>query len=621
MQKGGVVKKLVFFIALVGGLLHLINSATGFISPFVMRPVHLGTVGFIGIIMELSKLKDKKFKGFHAALNVIALVFVVLGCGYFGANYADIAKSAGYVTPEIVVFGSMLVLSVLYLSWKTVGASLSIVATVFVLYALFGQYLPGSLGHRGYSFKRVINFLYTNGNGIFGVPIDTSARYLVLFMIMAEFIERSGTGKLFMAFADAIAKRTRGGAAKASIVSSALFGSISGSPIANVMVTGVFTIPMMKKSGFTPEFAGGVEATASTGGLIMPPIMGAGAFLMAEILGVSYGKVMIAAVIPAIMYYLSLYLAVDFYAARNNIDKVITQRDNIPHRVKTYLHTAIPLVIFIVLVSIGYSVFMSAIVSIVLTPIVAAFRKETRMTFRSIIEGFAEGMKKSVSLGAACACAGIIVGSISLTGFGFSFAALLEFFSTIPILAFLITMVICVVMGMGMPAVASYLITATIAAPSLIKMGFLPIAVHMFIFYYSSFSSVTPPVALASYAAAGLAGTDPWKTGNKAFKLALVAFLAPFIFVYSPALLGQSGLFSTLTVFLTSILGVFAFVCGIQGYWGRRMDNWILRIIMIAAGCLMIIPGLITDIIGIVAATAVFFINRAIEKRPAAPAT
>lgn len=618
MNKGGATKTLVFGIAFIGASIHLLNSATGLISPFAMRPLHLGIIGFLGVFTELMKPRENKRSMLSAALYSVILVFIILSCGYFGLFYEQIALSAGYVTTEIVLFGTMLVIAVLFISWKTVGASLSIVAGVFLIYALFGQYIPGTLGHRGYSFKRVINFLYTNGNGIFGVPIDTSARYLVLFMIMAEFIEKSGTGKLFMAFADAIAKRTRGGAAKASVVSSALFGTISGSPIANVMVTGVFTIPMMKKSGFDPEFAGGVEATASTGGLIMPPIMGAGAFLMAEILGITYGEIMLAATIPAIMYYISLYLAVDFYAAKHKIDRVTELTDDIGIRVKTYIHTAIPLVVFIVSVLIGYSVFMSAIVSIVITPFVAAIKKETRMSWRDIGSCFADGMKKSVSLGAACASAGIIVGVIALTGFGFSFSALLTYFSNLPFLAFFITMLICVVMGMGMPAVASYLITATIAGPSLIKMGFHPIAVHMFIFYFSSFSSVTPPVALASYAAAGLAGTDSWRTGYKAFKLALVAFLAPFIFVYSPQLLAQNGLMAAVLALPSTLFGVYAFVCGIQGYFFGNLNNYIVRALLVVAGGLMIVPGIVTDIIGAGIVILVFIVKKILLHRKTA---
>jgi TRAP transporter 4TM/12TM fusion protein len=575
-----------------------------------MRPLHLAFVAILVVIAN----KAKRWP--DLVFNLLIILFTFLGCAYIGMNYEEIAKSAGYVTNEIVVCGSMTIAVILIIAWRTVGKALPVVAGCFLLYALLGQYIPGMMGHRGYSFGRVINFLYTNANGIFGTPIDTSARYLVLFMVMAEYIEKSGAGKLFMAIADFIAKHTRGGAAKSSVVGSALFGSISGTPIANVMVTGAFTIPMMKKSGFTPTFAAGVEATSSTGGLIMPPVMGAGAFIMAELLGVSYGDVMEAAIIPAILYYISLYIAVDFFAAKRNIASVV-EMDNreIFRRLKLYMHTAIPLAFFIISVVIGYSVFRSAIVAIVATPFIAAVRKETRMPLADVLDGIAEGMKKTVSLGAATACAGIIVGVISLTGFGFSFSALLGHFAQTPVIALLITMLICIVMGMGMPAVASYLITATIAAPALIEIGFLPIAVHMFVFYFSAFSSVTPPVALASYTAAGLAECDPWQTGFEAFKLSLVAFLCPFMFVFSPALLGESSLTDLALLLPTAVCGVFSFVCGIQGYFGGNVRNPLLRLALVAGGLLMIVPGLVTDLVGIAILSGIHFANKVLQKQ------
>lgn len=588
-----------YVIALLGGLLHIYNSAFGTISAFQMRPIHLAIVGVIAVLAEFVNPKNKKMPVWRIVVNVIILLCVLLGITELLFNYEAIAKSAGNVTPQIVVCCTLLVIAILYFTERKVGKALPIIAVVFLLYALLGQYLPGILGHRGYSYKRLMYFLYVNGNGIFGTAIDTSARYLVLFMIMGQFIELSGTSKLFMALADYVSSKLRGGAAKASVVASALFGTISGTPIANVMVTGAFTIPMMKKSGFEANFAAGVEATASTGGLIMPPMMGAGAFVMAELLGISYGTIMIAAVIPALLYYFSLYLAIDFYSAKNGIGRVeeIDIAD-VKRRIKLYAHTIIPLAFFIISVVAGYSVFRSAIICIIATPIVAALRKETRMSFKSILDGVANGMKSTVSLGAACACAGIIVGVISLTGFGFSFAELLGLFKDIPIMALIITMLVCIIMGMGMPAVASYMITATIASTTLIGMGFSSIAVHMFIFFFSCFSSVTPPVALASYSAAGLANTNPMKTGYKAFQLALVAFIVPYFFIYSPALIAQEGWLGVLGVLPAALVGTYAFVSGLQGYLLGALNNIVLRILLVVGGCLMIIPGIVSDLIG-----------------------
>ncbi len=507
------------------------------------------------------------------------IALTLLTTGYIVFYYEDIAMNAGNITPEIVVFGSILTILVLFVSQKSVGTILCIVAVVFIGYALFGSYLPHPLGHRGYSIEDVSNFLYTTGNGIFGVPIDVSARYFVLFMIFSEFIARSGTDKLFVAVARFVAEKSRGGAAKASVVSSALFGTISGSPIANVMVTGSFTIPMMKKSGFPNYMAGAVEATASTGGLIMPPIMGAGAFIMAEILGISYAKVMIAAAIPAILYYFSLYVAIDMYAKTHpeiKIEKMPSATGK-PERVIEYLHTIIPLVVFIAVIMLGYSVFRGAIIALVITPLVSMIRPHTRMSVKEILEGISQGMIKSVTLGAACAAAGIIVGVIALTGFGFSFTELLSLFSGLPFAALLISAVLCIIMGMGMPAVASYLIVATLAVPVLIKFGFIPLAAHMFVFYFACFSSVTPPVALATYAASGLAQSDPWKTGWHAFILASVAFLAPFIFIYSPELLLIGSYWNILMAIPTALVGVALYVSAIQGYYFGKMKKCIIK--------------------------------------------
>ena len=604
----------IYILALVGGLIHMWNSAVGTISAFQMRPLHLAIIGALAVLVDLEKLiKSKKsssvVKVLFVILNLFMLFCVLDGVTELLFNYDEIARTAGKITPSIVICSTLLIISILYFTERKVGLALPVISFIFLIYALFGHLIPGILGHSRFSYNRIAYFLYVNGNGIFGTAIDTSARYLVLFMIMGQFIELSGTSKLFMALADLVSSKVRGGAAKSSVVASALFGTISGTPIANVMVTGAFTIPMMKKSGFEDSFAGAVEATASTGGLIMPPMMGAGAFVMAELLGVGYDSIMVAAIIPAILYYFSIYVAIDFYAAKNNIGKVEhVDVADVKKRIRTYIHTIIPLCLFIVSVVMGYSVFRSAIICIVLTPFVAAIRKETRMSFKQILDGIVGGMKDTISLGAACACAGIIVGVISLTGFGFSFAQLLGLFENIPIMALIITMLVCIVMGMGMPAVASYMITATIAATTLINMGFDSMAVHMFIFYFSCFSSVTPPVALASYAAAGLAGTNPMTTGWKAFRLALVAFICPYFFVYSPALIGQSGALASIALLPTTIIGTFAFVCGISGYFFGRMNNIFFRILMILGGCLLIDPGIATDLIGVacIAMTAVY---------------
>jgi TRAP transporter 4TM/12TM fusion protein len=575
-----------------------------------MRPIH---VAFIFGLAFLTDIIEHKHYGWRFFLDLILIALTFLTTGYIVFYFEEIAMNAGNITPEIVIFGSILVVLILFVAQKSVGTVLCIVAAAFIGYALLGSHLPSPLGHRGYNIEDVSSFLYTTGNGIFGVPIDVSARYFVLFMIFSEFISRSGTDKLFVAVARFVAEKSRGGAAKASVVSSACFGTISGSPIANVMVTGSFTIPMMKKSGFPDYMAAAIEATASTGGLIMPPIMGAGAFIMAEILGISYSKVMIAAAVPSILYFFSLYVAIDMYAKLHpeiRMEKMPSTTGQ-PERVSQYLHTIIPLVVFIVVILLGFSVFRGAIIALVITPLVSLIRPHTRMSIKEILNGISEGMIKSVKLGAACAAAGIIVGIIALTGFGFSFTELLSRFAGVPAIALLISAILCIIMGMGMPAVASYLIVATLAIPVLIKFGFIPLAAHMFVFYFACFSSVTPPVALATYAASGLAQSDPWKTGWHAFTLASVAFLAPFIFIYSPALLLLGSYGEISMAIPTALAGVTLYVCAMQGYYFGRVKSVWIRILLGVAGSMLIIPGVATDIAALILAGGIYLLRRA----------
>jgi TRAP transporter 4TM/12TM fusion protein len=530
--------------------------------------------------------------------------------------YKQIAASVGYIKDLYVGLGIMLIIAILYTCYQQLGKPLVIVASTFIVYALFGQHLPSFLGHRGYSFSQVSTFLFTNANGIFGVPVDVAVRYIVLFMILSELITKSGTDNLFIGIAKLVAKKSRGGAAKSSIVASALFGTIAGSPISNVMVTGAFTIPMMKQTGFKSSFAAAVEATASTGGLITPPIMGSAAFIMAELLGVPYTSVMKAAIIPAIFYFLSLYVAIDIYAVKSpDIKRLDSSVKEEIDTIIRYIHTIIPLTLFIGSVMMGYSVFRGAIIAILITPIIAYIRPYTRMSIKDFLDCIKGGMLKTVKLGSATATAGIIVGIIALTGFGFSFSQFLQIFAGYPFLTLMITALLCIVIGMGMPMVASYLIVATITVPALISFGFLPIAAHFFIFYFTAFSSVTPPVALATYSSATLAGSDPWETGLIGFKLASVAFLAPFIFIYSPTLLGQESFTTLIPAVITALIGIYMYVCGMHGYFMGFVNKFYWRILLIFGGILMIVPHFLTDGISIIILIVVFLFGRSRERR------
>ena len=607
---------LIFVVALGGGIIHILNSALGLIIPLQMRPFHLGISIVLVVLVDILKKLDGGIFTLRNIVNLLFLILGVIGTAYFAINFEQIARSVGRISPEHVIFGTMTILAILVITWNIVGRTLAIIAIIFILYAMVGHIIPGALGHRGFSFTRTIYFVYSNSSSIFGVPIDTSARIIVLFMIMGEFVERSGAGKFFMAFSDLVAKRTRGGAAKAGVISSALFGTTTGTPIANVMVTGSITIPMMQRSGINNTVAAAITAAAGSGGVIVPPIMGAGAFMMADTLGIPYMQVALAAAIPALLYYLSLFFAVDFYTAKNQIKQLSGSSDDseLYRQLRVYAHTIIPLAVLIYCVVIGFSIFRAAIISIAVTPLVAAIRKETRMNVKDIASAIADGMKNTAIMGLITGCAGIIVGVIALTGFGFSFSIFLNYFRDFQFMALIVGMVMAIVLGLGMPAVAAYLVTATIVAPPLINMGFMPIAAHMFIFYFSVFASITPPVALASITAAGIARADPWETSLVAMKFAIVAFLSPFLFIYYPSLLAQGTFLEMLILMPSTLIGIYLFAGAIQGYLFGSMNHWFLRILLFCSSILLIIPTVFTGSIGAIVVVMVYFANKKIER-------
>ena len=459
-----------------------------------------------------------------------------------------------------LVVGTVLILLVLECSRRISGPALSILSVVFLLYGLFGRYLPGVFQHRGYSWERIVTYLTTDIYGIYGSSVKVSATYIVLFIIFGEVMNKCGMGQFFNDIANSLAGHTKGGPAKVAVLASGFLGSINGSAVANVVTTGTFTIPLMKKAGYSKEFAGAVEATASVGGQLLPPIMGAAAFVMAETLGVQYASVIKAAVIPALMYYLGIILQVQMRAERNNL--LGTPKDQLP-RLKEVMeargHLLIPILFLLyMLIFSGKTVIVSAFWTIIVTIVVAQLRPVSRMRIKDICDAFVQGAKSTVSVAIACACVGIIVGVCSQTGFALNVAStIISIGQSSILLTLLFTMVTCMILGMGLPSIPSYLITATIAAPALIKLGVPDMAAHMFCFYFAMFANLTPPVALASFAAAGLAGGNPMKTGFTSVKLALAGFVVPYMFVYNQQLmLSDVTLLSGIQVCITACLGL-----------------------------------------------------------------
>ncbi len=483
---------------------------------------------------------------------------------------------------------------------RTIGWVLPITSCLFLLYLFIGPWLPSSIGHHGYSLNRIATIIYFGTEGIFGIPIGVSSTMIIVFIIFGALLNSSGGGKFFIDLAFSIAGRMRGGSAKTAVVSSALMGTISGSPIANVVTTGTFTIPLMKKDGYKDYVAGAVEAIASTGGQIMPPVMGAAAFLMAEFIGVPYTQIALAALIPAIMYFISIYTIVDIEAIKTNIKG--RPANELPSRVETLRqgwYLLLPLFTLIYFIYSGFSVTKSVYYSIILLIMVWVVQQKfnIKIIAKGLLEAAGEAVKSAAPVVSACACAGIIVGTIQLTGLGLRVSSLITVLSGGSLfIGLILCMISALILGMGLPTSVLYIVLATLAAPTLISMGTPVLSAHLFVFYFGCMSSITPPVALASYGAAGVAKCSAVKVGITAFKYSLVAYIIPYMMIYSPAMILMGTSWQIAIVFITSIVGTICLACAIQN-WLFCMMNIIGRVLLFVSSLLFIKQGLQTDII------------------------
>ena len=461
--------------------------------------------------------------------------------------------------------------------------------------------MPGPLAHRGLSLQQMVGHLFFTTEGVFGIPLGVSSTFIFLFILFGAFLEKTGLGKFFIDIANAIAGWASGGPAKVAILSSALQGTISGSSVANVVGSGSFTIPMMKKLGYHKNFAGAVEAAASTGGQLMPPIMGAAAFLMAEFVGIPYMEVVKAAVVPAILYFLGVFLGVHFEAKKHHLEG--TPRCELPpwgKIMKEEGHLAIPLIAIIGLLASGYTPMKAALAGIFISIATAMLRKNTRMSFYDIVDGLIKGARGALGVLVACAAAGMIIGVVTKTGVGLKLAsALVTVAAGNFMLLLFCTMLTSLILGMGVPTTANYVITSTIAAPALIQLGVPTLAAHMFVFYFGIIADITPPVALAAYAGSAISGGDPLKTGVNASKLGIAAFIIPYVFVLSPQLLGIGATFtSVLMTTTTAIIGMIGISGAMIGQFYTRA-NVFERLILAAGGLCLIDPHGLTDLIGV----------------------
>ncbi|WP_230200070.1 TRAP transporter permease [Bacillus niameyensis] len=608
--------KFVTGVAVVWSVFQIFSAGSGIFDAITLRAWHLLFLLIMTFLMYPISKKSKRHVKFPHVIDIICILLSIISVGYLLLKYDTVVLRGGFLLTPDYIFGAIGLLLIFEAARRVVG-NLAILALIFLLYNFLGSYIPGIFGHNGFTVKRIIDYMFWGSEGIFGIAIGVSATFVFLFILFGAFLNRSGFSQFINDLALTIAGRSPGGPAKVAVIASALMGMINGSAIANVATTGTLTIPLMKKNGYKARFAAAVEAVASTGGQFAPPIMGAAGFVMAEYLGVSYTVVMIAAIIPAFLYYLALIMVVHFEAKRLGLKGL--SKENIPKAwevLKKQGHLSLPLIVLMGLMFMGYTPLYAAVFSILACVIASWFRKETRMGLKDIIGALEEGAKGAIGVAVACAVIGFIIGTVSLTGLGLNFGySVMNYTNDSIFIAAFLVMLMSIILGMGVPGVAAYIIVATVGAPVLIDLGITPLAAHMFVLIYACLSNITPPVALSSFVAAGIANTNQHQVSMTAVKLGITGFILPFFFIYEPALLiGGADFSSSILPTLTASVGVVSLAAGLQGWFFGRA-SWFHRLILIAVGLLMISPDHITDIIGIGLLVGMFVLQVANRKQ------
>jgi TRAP transporter 4TM/12TM fusion protein len=609
------VRRVVTAAAIGAALFHLYAAGLSPFTALIQRPVHLAlmaVLGFLGVGATRSSEEETGAgsREDHSGPSVwswLLAALTVVVCVYLVTQNQELVRRSGSPTGVDLAAGALAVLLVLELARRTTGWGLVTVCVLALVYAMAGPYLPGFLAHRGYGAVRLIEHLYLSTEGIWGVPLGVSADFVYLFVLFGVVLEHAGGGALLIALADRVAGGTRGGPAKTAAVASAFMGSLSGSAVANVVTTGSFTIPLMKRAGFKPFFAGAIEAAASTGGQLMPPVMGAGAFILATWTNIPYVQVASAAVIPAVLYYAALLAAIHFRAGRMGIEPTGVQHaEGIAKR----LHLLLPVVIIVVFLAGGRSPMRAAFWGVASAFALAMLRSSTRFSIpeaKGVLEGAGRG---AVQVAAACAAAGVVVGVASLTGIGLRMSELIVTLSGGNLLAALVlTAFGSVILGMGLPTTAAYVVLAALGAPALVQLGVPLLAAHLFIFYFGCISNVTPPVSLAAFAAAGIAGAPALRTALSAAVLAGAGFLVPFMFIYGPPLLLEGSVAEIALTTVTAIAGVTALASAAMGFGRRELLVW-ERVALGAGALCLVYPGLITDGVGLLVLAGVLLRGR-----------
>jgi len=599
------VAAIVTLVAVAMSLFHMYAAGFGPPEAFIFRGTHLlFALTLVYLLYPLRREAAAAWRVVDLALLAASWTFVL----YLFVNYDYIINRIIYIDDLTLwdkVFGVLCVVVVLDATRRVIGWALPVTALLFLFYAVFFTQVKGQV---------LIEQLYLSSDGIFGSTLGVSASYVMLFVLFGAFMEKSGTGQLFMDFAMAITGHSAGGPGKVAVVSSSLFGTVSGSAVANVMVDGPITIPLMKRTGFRPSFAAAVESVASTGGQIMPPVMGAAAFVMAEFLAVPYAQVAMWALVPAVLFYIGVFFAVHFEAKRHKLAGV--PRSELPRMwnvMTTRGHLFLPILLVLVGLVLGYSAPLAALVGALACLPIALMRASTRqgITWRSVLDALVDGARNTLAVAMACACAGIVIGVVTITGLGITFTELVIGLSQSSlVLALVLTAMAGVILGMGMPTTPAYIVMVSLLVPALIKLGAVTPAAHMFALYFAVLSAITPPVALAVFAAAGLAKADLWQSGWEAVRIAAPTYIVPFMFVYEPSLLLIGSWPAAIGAFVSASLGVMCFAAGLQGFLaGRNAKLW-ERVLLIAAAMLLIKPGLVTDALGLALLAGVYLSNR-----------
>ena len=601
-QLKGKEKVIVVIVAILFSIVGLWTNSYGIIQSVRQGGLFVGFLLFLIFLLYPFNEKSSKFK-----VPLLDWICAVLGAAGGLYTFFMVEAFAVKVVPIPsnfdILFGVITILLVLEAARRAAGKWIPIISAFFLFYAYFGRYFPGIFAHRGFFFNRILIRMYLVDEGIYGITTRVAATYIFLFILFGAFLQASGVANFFNQFALALAGGSVGGPAKVAVIASAVTGTISGSGVANVVTTGSFTIPLMKRVGYKPHFAAAVEAAASSGGLFMPPVMGSAAFVMAEFLGVSYIKIMIAGIIPAILYYIAVFSDVHFEALKLNL--VGLPKKELPNLKEVVLqggHLVLPVFVLIFILLSGRSPVFSAFFALISTILISQIKKETRMGLKSLFVTLNTGGKSILVVGIACVSCGMIVGVMAMTGIGQVIAYnILSLSNNVLFFALFYVMIASIFLSMGLPGTATYIVVATVCAPALIRMGVIPMVAHFFVFYFGCLSNLTPPVALASYAAAGISGSKPSLVAWTGFRMVFPVFIIPYVFVFSPMLLAQNIKFPAFLLLLCStILAIYSFAIAERGFFRNKLSNS-QRLLFLLVSILLIIPkNIFSDLTGFI---------------------